>query len=111
MRKSSELSSTAIVAGVATPRAALLTRGARVSTFPEMPKLIQLRHVPDALHRQLKERAALAGLSLSDYLIGEAQKLVERPTNAEIRARLARRSRVNPKPSPAEVIRRQREKR
>ena len=34
-----------------------------------MPKMIQLRHVPDDLHRRLKARAALEGLSLSDYLV------------------------------------------
>src|SRR5947207_3403455 len=34
-----------------------------------MPTMIQLRHVPDDLHRKLKARAALAGMSLSDYLI------------------------------------------
>ncbi|MFN0169570.1 MAG: FitA-like ribbon-helix-helix domain-containing protein [Bryobacteraceae bacterium] len=33
-----------------------------------MPRLLQVRHVPDALHRKLKARAAMEGLSLSDYL-------------------------------------------
>jgi len=32
-----------------------------------MPKMIQLRNVPDDLHRKLKARAALTGMSLSDY--------------------------------------------
>ncbi len=39
-----------------------------------MPKMIQLRHVPDQLHRTLKSRAALEGLSLSDYLLREIQR-------------------------------------
>lgn len=77
----------------------------------EMPRLIQLRRVPDALHRQLKERAEAEGLSLSDFLVREAQKIVERPTVAEMRARLARRSKLDPRPSPAEIIRSQREQR
>ena len=42
-----------------------------------MPKMIQLRHVPDDLHRRLKARAAMAGLPLSDYLIRELRKIAE----------------------------------
>jgi plasmid stability protein len=34
-----------------------------------MPTMIQLRHVPDDLHRKLKARAAMEGMSLSDYVI------------------------------------------
>ena len=43
----------------------------------DMSKMIQLRHVPDALHRQLKARAALSGLPLSDYLIREVRKIAD----------------------------------
>lgn len=109
MQKSTEISRIHVAAEMS-PTAAILTGDAPASTFGEMSKLIQLRRVPDALHRKLKERAALEGLSLSDFLIREVQKIVERPTAAEIRARLARRSKVNPTPSPAEVIRQRREK-
>ncbi len=73
--------------------------------------MIQLRKVPDALHRQLKARAATEGLSLSDFLIREARKIVERPSSEEIRERLARRSRVNTKMSSAQALRREREQR
>ena len=76
-----------------------------------MPKMIQLRNVPDALHRKLKSRAALAGLSLSDYLIAEAQRAAERPTVTELRERLARRAPVRTRVSPAEALRREREAR
>jgi antitoxin FitA len=76
-----------------------------------MSKMIQLRNVPDALHRKLKSRAALAGLSLSDYLIAEAQRAAERPTVAELRERLARRSPVRTRTSPADAVRRERESR
>src|SRR3989337_1676280 len=55
-----------------------------------MAKMIQLRHVPDDLHRKLKARAALEGLSLSEYLLKEVQRAAERPTLAELRQRLAR---------------------
>src|SRR5215831_13474908 len=54
-----------------------------------MPKMIQLRHVPDDLHRKLKARAALEGLSLSDYLLREVRRVAERPT---LRARASTRS-------------------
>ena len=57
-----------------------------------MPKMIQIRHVPDELHRQLKARAAQAGMSLSDYLLNEMRKIAEQPTWEEFRARLATRS-------------------
>lgn len=54
-----------------------------------MTKMIQLRSVPDALHRKLKARAAMAGMSLSDYLTAEIRRVAERPTLEEMRARLA----------------------
>lgn len=76
-----------------------------------MSKMIQLRHVPDSLHQQLKARASLAGLSLSDFLIREARKIVERPSNEEILARLSRRSRVSPRLRPAIAVRRERDSR
>jgi hypothetical protein len=76
-----------------------------------MTKMIQLRHVPDSLHQQLKSRAALAGLSLSDYLIREARKAVERPTDEEIFERLHIRSRVTPRIKPAAAVRRERDAR
>jgi len=53
-----------------------------------MSKMIQLRNVPDALHRILKARAALAGMSLTDYLLMEIKEIAARPTLAEMRNRL-----------------------
>jgi plasmid stability protein len=53
-----------------------------------MPKMVQLRNVPEALHRALKSRASLAGMSLSDYLLSEIREIAERPTLAEFRSRL-----------------------
>ena len=55
-----------------------------------MPKMIQLRHVPDALHRKLKARAAMEGVSLSDYLIREVAALAEQPTLQETLAEIAK---------------------
>jgi antitoxin FitA len=76
-----------------------------------MPKMIQLRHVPDTLHRQLKARAALEGLSLSDFLIREARKIAERPTAQEIHARLTQRAAALTRLSAAESVRRERDQR
>jgi uncharacterized protein (DUF1778 family) len=73
--------------------------------------MIQLRHVPDALHRRLKARAALEGLSLSDFLIREARKIAERPTMEEIRIRLAGQASVRPRISPTQVLREERDQR
>ena len=74
-----------------------------------MPKMIQLRHVPDDLHRTLKARAALEGLSLSDYLLQEVRRVAERPTLAELRRRLAQRTAVTPRVPPAKAVRAERE--
>lgn len=76
-----------------------------------MSKMIQLRNVPDTLHRKLKSRAALAGMSLSDYLIAEIRKSAECPTMEELRERLTRRDPVDLKESPAEAVRAERENR
>jgi plasmid stability protein len=68
-------------------------------------KMIQIRNVPDALHRQLKAKAALEGMSLSDFLIREAKVIASRPTAEEMRRRLASLPPVRLKTSPAEIIR------
>lgn len=45
-----------------------------------MTKMIQVRNVPEEIHRELKSRAARAGMSLSDYLLGEMKRLARVPT-------------------------------
>lgn len=75
-----------------------------------MSVMIQIRNVPDALHRELKSRAALAGMSLSDYLLGEIRLTAERPTLEALRARLAGRSATTPATSPAEAVRAERDR-
>jgi plasmid stability protein len=74
-----------------------------------MSVMIQLRHVPDDLHRKLKARAALAGMSLSDYLLREIRDVAERPTVSELRARLAHRTSLRPTLSPAKAVRAERD--
>lgn len=76
-----------------------------------MSKMIQLRNVPDALHRTLKARAALAGMSLSDYLTAEITEIAERPTLNELRARLQRRKPVSDELDTASLVREEREAR
>lgn len=75
-----------------------------------MSTMIQIRNVPDALHRRLKSRAALAGMSLSDYLLSEIRQVAERPTLDELRARLERRSGITPSVSPVQAIRAERDR-
>jgi plasmid stability protein len=75
-----------------------------------MSVMIQIRHVPDALHRRLKARAAMAGMSLSDFLLGEIRQTAERPTLDELRARLAQRRPVVPSVPPAEAVRLERDR-
>ena len=74
-------------------------------------KMIQIRNVPEALHRKLKSRAAEAGMSLSDYLLHEVRKSAERPTTEELLERLKALSRVDVSESPADVLRAARESR
>ena len=76
-----------------------------------MSKMVQLRNVPDALHRSLKSRAALAGMSLSDYLIAEIREIAERPTLAELRIRLHRRKPIAAGLDTARLVREEREAR
>lgn len=76
-----------------------------------MSKMIQLRNVPDALHRSLKARAAMAGMSLSDYLLAEIREIAERPTLSELRERLEGRERVHLPRAAAAVIREERDAR
>ena len=71
--------------------------------------MIQIRHVPNEVHRTLKARAAMAGMSLSDYLLNELRRSVELPTIDEIRRRLEQRSTSNPSESPAEAVRAERD--
>jgi plasmid stability protein len=76
-----------------------------------MSKMIQLRNVPETLHRKLKARAALEGMSLSEYLIAEVRRTAERPSISELRQRLADRTPVTPGVSPAEAVRAERDAR
>ena len=76
-----------------------------------MSAMIQIRNVPDALHRRLKSRAALAGMSLSDYLLNEIRQVADRPTLDELRTRLRERPATTPSVTPAQAVRAERDHR
>jgi len=76
-----------------------------------MSKMIQLRNVPDRLHRTLKARAAMAGMSLSDYLLAEIKEIAEKPTLAEFRERLHKREPLNFDIDTARMVREERDSR
>jgi plasmid stability protein len=73
-----------------------------------MSKMIQLRNVPDALHRRLKARAALAGMSLSNYLLAKIKEIEDRPTLVEFRERLHQRKPVSIQLGTARMVREER---
>ena len=74
-----------------------------------MSKMIQIRNVPDELHRTLKVRAAQAGMTLSDYLLSEIEQIAAKPTLAEMMERLRRRELVELDEPPEVTIRRLRD--
>jgi antitoxin FitA len=76
-----------------------------------MSTMVQIRNVPSDLHCELKARAALEGMSLSDYLLRELRHVLDRPTLDEIRKRLSRRQPVKPRPAPAVAVRAERKSR
>jgi plasmid stability protein len=76
-----------------------------------MSKMIQIRHVPDALHRKLRARAALAGMTLSDYLRTELDGLADRLTAPELHARLSALGPMRVRETAAEAVRAERESR
>jgi plasmid stability protein len=76
-----------------------------------MSALIQIRNVANELHRRLKARAALAGMTLSDYLLREIRRVAERPSLEELRAKLEHRSVATPSVPPAQAVRAERDSR
>jgi plasmid stability protein len=74
-----------------------------------MAKMIQIRHVPDGLHKRLRSRAALAGMTLSDYLRHELEQVAGQLTPGELRARLDKMSPAVVRESSVDIIRRDRD--
>ncbi len=60
-------------------------------SFGWVSKMLQVRHVPDAVHAELTRRAAVAGVSLSEYVLRELERVAARPPVEEVLARSASR--------------------
>ncbi len=73
--------------------------------------MVQIRNVPPEVHRRLKARAAIEGLSMSDYVLREIRKALEHPTRQEVLDRLRARPARQLRRSAAEVIRAERDSR
>ena len=96
-----------VMPAAATSIAALRPRMLRTCvTLRHMTKMIQIRNVPDDLHRKLKVRAAQEGMTLSDYLLLEAEQIAEKPTLRELMERLRQREPVELAEPPEAIIRR-----
>ncbi len=74
-----------------------------------MSKNVQIRNVPEAVHRKLKMRAARSGMSLSELLLAEVTRLAELPTADEMRERLRARGSVKLTESAAAAVRKERD--
>ena len=70
-----------------------------------MSTMIQIRNVPEALHRQLKARSALEGISMSQFVLREISRALERPTRQEILKAIRAQPVAKLDPTPADLIR------
>jgi len=73
-------------------------------------KTIQVRNVPDDVHRELRTRAAAAGISLSDYALGELERVAQRPPVGEVLRRAGQRTGGAPSASIVAAVRAGRER-
>jgi plasmid stability protein len=76
-----------------------------------MSTMVQIRNVPPELHRRLKARAAIEGLSMSDFVLREVRKALERPTREEVLDRLRAQPVRRLRRSAAEIVRAERDAR
>jgi plasmid stability protein len=70
--------------------------------------MVQIRNVPPEFHRRLKARAAMEGMSMSDFILREMGKTLERPMRQEVLERIRARPARHVKRRAAEVIRTER---
>lgn len=73
--------------------------------------MIQIRNVPEPVHRDLKARAARAGMTLSDYLLDVIRRATERPEPDVLLRRVRERAPVYVTEPPADAVRAEREAR
>jgi plasmid stability protein len=73
--------------------------------------MVQIRNVPSEFHRRLKARAAVEGMSMSDYILREVGKALDRPTRQEVLTRLRGPAPRILRRKPADLIREERDAR
>ena len=78
-------------------------------SIARMPN-VQIRDVPEDVHRQLRSQAALAGQSLNEFLLGRLSDIARTPTVPQLAERIRRRARYDG-PSSASVVREDRDRR
>ena len=76
-----------------------------------MTTMIQIRNVPEALHRRLKVRAALEGVSMSRFILREIERALERPTRREWIEAVRSQPEFELDISPADILRDERNRR
>lgn len=76
-----------------------------------MSTMIQIRNVPEEIHREAKARAAREGMTLSDFALRALREAVTRPTLAEISARIRLLEPVEDAPPAAELVKAERDER
>ncbi len=74
-----------------------------------MSIMIQIRNVPEDTHRRLKARAAMEGVSMSQYVMSTIERALERPSRRELLAAIQQQPEVTLDPSPADVLRAERD--
>lgn len=73
-----------------------------------MSMMIQIRNVPDTLHRRLKARAAMEGVSMSRFVLREIERALERPSRRDVLDAIQAQPEMELDPSPAEILREER---
>lgn len=76
-----------------------------------MNTMIQIRNVPETLHRQLKVRAAMEGVSMSRFVLREIERALERPSRRDLLEAIRAQPEIELDPPPAEILREEREQR
>ena len=76
-----------------------------------MTTMIQIRNVPDSLHRRLKARAAMEGVSMSLYVLREIERALARPSRQELLQAIREQPEVVLDRSPADVLHEERGRR
>ena len=73
-----------------------------------MKMMIQIRNVPEPLHRRLKARAAIEGVSMSHYVLRAVERTLAHPSRQELLEAIRSQPRIHLDPPPAEILREER---